>query len=109
MLHDQSRPFGDCAGHDNLCIHSKPEALLGTPRLTKKDNGKTFKAAARTIDIIIWNSEVQQYLTGIGVEWVLILRKPPKSCALQTAWSVLSLAWPWCRFLLNCLLTERSS
>ena len=41
------------------------------------DNGKTFKAAAKTIGSIVTHSEVQQHLAGIGVQWIFNLPKAP--------------------------------
>ena len=41
------------------------------------DNGKTFKAAARVIDTIVQHSEVQQYLTRVGVEWSFNVERAP--------------------------------
>ena len=41
------------------------------------DNTKTFKSAAKTIHAILNSSEVQQYLSGIGMEWVFNLEQAP--------------------------------
>lgn len=41
------------------------------------DNGKTFKAAARAIDIIMRDKEVKQYLSAVGVEWSFNLERAP--------------------------------
>lgn len=34
------------------------------------DNGKTFKAAAKTIYAVVSHEDVQRYVCGIGVEWI---------------------------------------
>ena len=39
------------------------------------DNGKTFKAAAKVIEAIVSHEDVQQYLSGLGVQWVFNLPK----------------------------------
>ena len=41
------------------------------------DNAKIFKSAAKTIHAILNSSEVQQYLSGIGMEWVFNLERAP--------------------------------
>ena len=41
------------------------------------DNGKTFKAASRTIDAILHHKEDHQYTTGIGVEWTFNFERAP--------------------------------
>ena len=33
------------------------------------DNGKTFKAASKTLEATMRHEEVQQYLSGVGVRW----------------------------------------
>ena len=41
------------------------------------DNGKTFKAAAKTIQKVLNQAEVQQFIAGIGLEWCFNLEKVP--------------------------------
>lgn len=41
------------------------------------DNGKTFKAAAKVIQSIVSHDNVQQYLAGLGVQWIFNLPKAP--------------------------------
>ena len=52
-------------------------ARRGLPRKIVSDNGKTFKAAAKIIQSVVRNKEVQKYMAGIGVEWVFNLPKAP--------------------------------
>ena len=41
------------------------------------DNGKTFKAASRVIQTVLRHSEVQQYLSGVKVEWLFNIERAP--------------------------------
>jgi len=41
------------------------------------DNAKTFKLAAKTVQAVINNREVQQYLAGLSTEWVFNLERAP--------------------------------
>lgn len=41
------------------------------------DNGKTFKAAEKAVDAIMHHKKVQQYLSGVGVEWRFNLERAP--------------------------------
>ena len=52
-------------------------ARRGFPRKLVSDNGKTFKSAARSIEAILNQSEVQQYFAGVGMEWIFNLEKAP--------------------------------
>ena len=52
-------------------------ARRGLPRKFVSDNGKTFKAAAKTIEAVMRDQDVQQYLSGIGVEWSFNIERAP--------------------------------
>ena len=52
-------------------------ARRGLPRLFVSDNGKTFKAASKAIKEIMQHQDVQQYLSGVGVEWRFNLPRAP--------------------------------
>ena len=52
-------------------------ARRGLPKRIVSDNGKTFKAAAKIIKIIIEDPEVQSYCNGIGIEWLFNVEKAP--------------------------------
>ena len=39
------------------------------------DNGRTFKAAAKTIDAVIRHEDVQRHFAGIGVDWLFNIEK----------------------------------
>lgn len=52
-------------------------ARRGFPHKFISDNGKTFKAAAKTIDMVLNQPEVQQFFAGIGLEWSFNLEKAP--------------------------------
>ena len=52
-------------------------ARRGLPKRIVSDNGKTFKAAARTINAIMQHEDVKQYLSGRGVEWVFNIERAP--------------------------------
>jgi hypothetical protein len=41
------------------------------------DNGKTFKAAARTINAIMQPEDIKRYLSGRGIEWVFNIERAP--------------------------------
>ena len=41
------------------------------------DNGQTFKSAARTIKAMLKHSDVQQCLSGVGVQWSFNIEKAP--------------------------------
>ena len=45
-------------------------ARRGLPSKMISDNGKTFKAATKVIESIVSYEDVQQYLSGPGVQWV---------------------------------------
>lgn len=47
-------------------IHCKEEI----PKRFTSDNGKTFKSAAKLLSAITSHEEIQQYLSGAGIEWV---------------------------------------
>lgn len=59
-------------------------ARRGLPRKIVSDNGKTFKAAAKTIEAVVNSEEVQKFCEGIGVEW---LKRPPGGVACLREWS----------------------
>ena len=52
-------------------------ARRGLPRRFVSDNGKTFKAAAKLLSTITSNEEIQQYLSGAGIEWLFNVEKAP--------------------------------
>ena len=52
-------------------------ARRGLPRRFVSDNGKTFKAAAKAIQAIVKSREVQEHLTGLGVEWKFNVERAP--------------------------------
>ena len=69
-------------GHDltTLAFTSSLKRFIVRRGLTEKflsDNGKTFKAAAKTVDDIMKDTEVQQYLSGMGVELQFNLESAP--------------------------------
>ena len=41
------------------------------------DNGKTFKAAAKTIKAVLSHEDVERYFSGLGVKWVFNDTKAP--------------------------------
>lgn len=52
-------------------------ARRGLPRKIVSDNGKTFKAAAKTIDAVIRHEDVQRHFAGIGIDWLFNMEKAP--------------------------------
>ena len=52
-------------------------ARRGLPRRIVSDNGKTFKAATKAIQVIVKSREVQEHLTGLGVEWKFNVERAP--------------------------------
>ena len=52
-------------------------ARRGLPRQFVSDNGKTFKAASKTLEAMMRHEEVQQYLSGVGVRWSFNLARAP--------------------------------
>ena len=52
-------------------------ARRGFPCKLVSDNGKTFKSAAKSIETILNQPEVQQYFAGVGLEWIFNLEKAP--------------------------------
>ena len=52
-------------------------ARRGLPKQFVSDNGKTFKAAAKTIKAMLQHKEVQDYLSGAGVQWTFNLARTP--------------------------------
>ena len=52
-------------------------ARRGFPVMMISDNAKTFKSAAKTVQSVIDDREVQQYLTGLKAEWVFNLERSP--------------------------------
>jgi len=49
----------------------------GFPCKLVSDNEKTFKSAAKSIETILNQPEVQQYFAGVGMEWIFNLEKTP--------------------------------
>lgn len=47
------------------------------PRRFISDNGKTFKAATKSIRVVLNHPDVQQHGTQVGMEWLFNLEKAP--------------------------------
>ena len=45
-------------------------ARRGLPHKFLSDNGKTFKAAARFLDVVFKDDTVQEYLSARGIQWI---------------------------------------
>ena len=52
-------------------------ARRGFPHKMVSDNGKTFKAAAKSIQTLLNHSNVQQYSADVGMDWCFNLEKAP--------------------------------
>ena len=52
-------------------------ARRGLPRKFVSDNGKTFKAVAKAIDTMMRDKAIQEYLSGLKVEWLFNLERAP--------------------------------
>jgi hypothetical protein len=52
-------------------------ARRGLPCRVISDNGKTFKAAAKTIQAVVGHQDVQRYFSGLGVKWMFNIPKAP--------------------------------
>lgn len=52
-------------------------ARRGLPRKFVSDNGKTFKGASKAVQAVMKSEDVQQYLSGFGVDWVFNLEWAP--------------------------------
>ena len=52
-------------------------ARRGLPRQFISDNGKTFKAAAKVMEGIVSQRDVQQYLSQVRVKWLFNLERAP--------------------------------
>ena len=52
-------------------------ARRGLPSRVISDNGKTFKAASKTIQAVLSHNEVKRYSSGLGVRWVFNIPKAP--------------------------------
>ena len=52
-------------------------ARRGLPSRVISDNGKTFKAAAKTIQCVVGHPDVKRYFFGLGVKWVFNIPKAP--------------------------------
>ena len=52
-------------------------ARRGLPRKFISDNGKTFKAAAKTLNEVVKQPQFTTYLAGVGIEWTFNLEKAP--------------------------------
>ena len=50
-------------------------ARRGLPRRMISDNGKTFKAAAKSLEKMMNHEEVQLHLSGVGIEWSFNVEK----------------------------------
>ena len=60
-----------------ICSLKRFAARRGLPRMIVSDNGKTFKAAAKLLKAVMTHEDVQQYLAGVGVDWVFNLERSP--------------------------------
>lgn len=40
------------------------------------DNGKAFKAASKSLEKLMSHDEVQQHLSGVGIEWLNVEKAP---------------------------------
>ena len=89
LLCDQSCPFGACERTVHLelvnelsavsflwCL-KKFAARRGIPKRIVSDNARTFKAAAKTIKLMLNHSDVKNYLLYLRVEWNFNLEKAP--------------------------------
>ena len=52
-------------------------ARRGLPRRFISDNGKTFKAAAKYLDLVFKDGLVQEHLTGFGITWQFNVERAP--------------------------------
>ena len=52
-------------------------ARWGLPSRVISDNGKAFKAAAKTIQAVLGHKDVKSYFSGLGVKWVFNIPKAP--------------------------------
>lgn len=52
-------------------------ARRGLPKKFLSDNAKTFKATAKTIDVMLKDEYVKNYLSHVGIEWSFNLEKAP--------------------------------
>ena len=52
-------------------------ARRGLPSRVISDNGKAFKAAAKTIQAVLGHKDVKSYFSGLGVKWVFNIPKAP--------------------------------
>ena len=50
-------------------------ARRGLPSKIVSDNGKTFKASAKAIHTLVYHTDVQRYLAGLGVKWIFNVPK----------------------------------
>ena len=50
-------------------------ARRGLPSRVISDNGKAFKAAAKTIQAVLGHKDVKSYFSGLGVKWVFNIPK----------------------------------
>ena len=52
-------------------------ARRGVPTRFISDNGKTFKAAAKYLDLVFKDGDVKEHLTGLGVTWQFNVERAP--------------------------------
>ena len=60
-----------------ICSLKRFCARRGLPHRFVSDNGKTFKAAAKVMEVIAKDESVKQYLSRISVKWLFNLPKAP--------------------------------
>lgn len=60
-----------------ICSLKRFAARRGLPSKIVTDNGKTFKGAAKILKAVMSHDDVQQYLTGVRVDWTFNLERAP--------------------------------
>ena len=67
----------DMTAESFICSFKRFTARRGFPYKIISDNGKTFKAAAKTIASVLNHPEVLHYFAGVGMQWSFNLEKAP--------------------------------
>ena len=60
-----------------LCSFKRFTLRRGVPAQVVSDNAKTFVSAAQTLQDVLRNQEVQQYFSGMNIQWIFNLEKAP--------------------------------
>ena len=79
-LYGESSALRSCARHVFLTFlrsFKQIAARRGLPTCMISDNGKTFKAATKTILAVLSHKDVERYFFGLGVKWVFNIPKAP--------------------------------